>query len=103
MDQIKKIGSRNHFGIVVMSETYCKKVDGTGESGVDREWTQLSQISPDPVIFTYLSDYTKDVIATPKLVLGDRPMLKFHKSNLQTLFTKLLLPTSQKFFSQCNC
>jgi hypothetical protein len=96
--QILNIGKDGHFGIIVLSSTYCCKVDKGGDVGAAREWnlmTSLPDASRNSVIYAYLGKHANNVNGKKiKDHLRDKPLLRFASSDAKEYFHRLMGPNT---------
>ena len=94
-NQISTIGKDRHFGIIVLSSSYCSKVEKGDNVGAAREWklmTSLPQPFRNSVIYAYLGKHADNVHGAVKNHLGDKPLLRFAGSDAKAFFNRLMRP-----------
>lgn len=82
--------------VVVLTKSYCEKVDRDGDSGCKREWLWvkrcLEQRADDPkIILTYVSPFEENVIGSVKDSVGRRSLLRASTDDLGSIFMRVTL------------
>jgi hypothetical protein len=96
-NQIKNIGQNGHYAVVVLSSTYCDKVEKGEDCGAAREWKLITEL-PVPiqssVIYAYIGKNSENVRGLVKNHLGDKPLLRFASSDSKAFFDRLMEPSN---------
>jgi hypothetical protein len=89
-EQIHKVGQACHYAIVVLSETYCSKVDKGEKVGVVREWEMLKAKNQSSIIYTYIGKHAVSIKGKMADYLGDKPVLRV--TDTGGLLSRLMKP-----------